>query len=251
MKKLNFLFLFTIILLWSSCTSEEKYQSSLIQDFELTLNGDTWKLNTGITNLPLFVYKSDGDFVANYSTHYRFTLDNGTYYFFATPNPVDMVPDSTRTLNLDQLKIQQPLKADKEVQISSAMKLAVPLKENLKFEMLNKTGILRLKAKDLTADKSYTKIRATLTVKRTAYNVKDGSFDESTLDLIRTKTTATGGVNYTDDFLVFETSNTQNGVKYKLELLNDSDRIVRSFVNDTIYQIFPDSVTQSNFYLNQ
>ncbi len=79
--KRNILYTITglfILFLSFACSEDYKYETSVVRQFDLTLNGKAWSLNPGISTKPFFIYKAnEGDFVANYSSHYRFSLENG------------------------------------------------------------------------------------------------------------------------------------------------------------------------------
>ena len=74
----------TFLLGIAACSEENKYDSSVVTDIQLYLDDEAYSLNTGSSNKPLFIYASDGRYVANYSTLYRFQLPNGTYRVVAT-----------------------------------------------------------------------------------------------------------------------------------------------------------------------
>lgn len=252
MKKKHYL-LYSIItlLLFGSCTDEDKYSTSVIKNYEFSLNGESWSPNVGATNRPLFIYNNSGSYVANYTTFYNFVLENGTYRFLATSNPAILIPDSLLGINLDNLVIKQPVTANVQIQISPVVKYSSPFKETLQLHMVNQTGILRLRAKDLTADASYNNVRAIIGVNRSGYKVSDQTYVESYIELTRSKVSNTGGVNYTDDFIVFETKDLQNGVSVRLELLNSDGEVVRTKEVEEKFEIQPNEVTLAEFYLNE
>ena len=238
------------MLLLGACKDDDRYPTSIVRNIELTLNGNPWSLNVGATNRPLFIYGTNGKFVANYTTHYRFSLENGTYRFFATSNPAVLIPDSLLGISLNDLVIEQPATANVAIQISPLVNYGSPFNETLKLDMVNRTGTLRLKAKDLTADPSYNNVRAIVGVNRSGYKVSDQTYVESYIELSRSKVSNTGGVNYTDDFIVFDTKDLQNGVSVRLELINSSGEIVQTVELEEKFEILPNEVTVAEFYLN-
>ena len=245
------LFCLAVVLSVFSCTKEDKYETSVVRDFNLFLNGESFKVNPGITTKPFFIYKRpSGEYFGNYMSHYRFALPNGGYWFVATPAPAQLIPDSTATTNLKDLVINQFSRADQKVEISAVAEYNSPFQEALNLNMISRTGTLRLKATDTQGDNSYTSIRAVVTVQRSGYRVADESFIESPLDVIRSKATDKGGVNYTDDFVLFKTKDEQSGVNVRFELLDKNGLVVRTRTLDESFQIFPDSVSLVNFTLN-
>lgn len=237
-----------LLFLITSCEKDElKYDTSVVSNFEIQLDDEPWSLNTGISTKPIFIYKSDGEFFANYSSHYRFALENGTYKFLATDIPDQMVP---HPVNLNDLIIPQAVNADQPVKISAAISYQSPFKDLLTMNILTRSGILRLKAKDITADPSYTNIKAIVTVKRNGYKVVDETFVQQDMNVARTKKTTTGGINYTDDFIVFQTDETANEVRVHLEFMNDNMEVLQTKEIAGSFPIVANGVTQINFNLN-
>lgn len=105
----------TFLLGIAACSEENKYDSSVVTDIQLYLDDEAYSLNTGSSNKPLFIYASDGRYVANYSTLYRFQLPNGTYRVVATTE-ADSLPHPG---NLNDIVLNQDPKAEK-VYLNSA-----------------------------------------------------------------------------------------------------------------------------------
>ena len=91
----------------ASCKEEEVYDSSITRELTMTLDGEPWNIYYGTSNLPLFVYNSNGDYYANYSTSYRFSLPDGSYKVLAT-NQADYLTPPT---NLNDQVIEQDIEA--------------------------------------------------------------------------------------------------------------------------------------------
>lgn len=250
-NKLQALLFFAVLLLAFSCKEENKYETSLVRDYNLFQNGTPFKVNWGITTKPFFIYsRPSGEYFGNYTSHYRFALPNGGYWFIATPYPGTLIPDSIAPTNLNDLVISQFSRADQQVVISAASEYDSPFQTPLNLDMISRTGTLRLKAIDTEADNTYTSIRAVITVQRSGYRVIDESYIESPLEVTRSKTTDKGGVNYTDDFVLFNTKDEQNGVSIRFELLDRNGILVRTRTISESFQIFPDSITRVDFNLN-
>jgi hypothetical protein len=252
--KRNILYTITgllVLFLSFACSEDYKYETSVVRQFDLTLNGKPWSLNPGISTRPFFIYKAnEGDFVANYSSHYRFSLENGDYRFVATPAPGTLIPDSVIATNLNNLVIKQFPNADQKVEISAAAHYNSPFDEILKLDMISRTGTLRLRATDTKADKSYTTVRAVVKAQRAGYRVIDETYIESPIDITRSKATTTGGVNYTDDFIIFKTKDEQNGVDVRFEMLDNSGNIVHTRELGGSVQVWGDTITLVEFQLN-
>ena len=68
----------------TACSEEERYATSVVKEIQLFLDDEPWAVNTGASNKPLFIYTADGEYVANYSSLYRFQLANGSYNIIST-----------------------------------------------------------------------------------------------------------------------------------------------------------------------
>jgi hypothetical protein len=68
----------------TACSEEERYATSVVKEIQLFLDDEPWAVNTGASNKPLFIYTADGEYVANYSSLYRFQLPNGSYNIIST-----------------------------------------------------------------------------------------------------------------------------------------------------------------------
>lgn len=250
MKKMKDLILGVGVLFFimTSCSSDEmKYDISVVKPFETLLNGDPFVLGTGITTRPIFVYKDNGEYFANYSTHYSFALNNGKYKFVATDIPEQMI---TSPVNLNDLIVPQSVTADQRIDLSAATPYESPFTEKLTMKILTRTGTLRLKSLDTKADKSYTTIKTTVEVKRNGYKVSDETFIKGDMAISRSKATTSGGINYTDDFILLQTDEEANNVRVKIEFLNDDKVVVRTKIIDGTFPILPNQVTKIDLNLN-
>ena len=57
-----------------ACSDDDKYSTSVVNQIELFLDDEPWAVNTGLSTKPLFIYKDNGEYFANYTSHYRFQL---------------------------------------------------------------------------------------------------------------------------------------------------------------------------------
>lgn len=237
-----------LFFIMTSCSSDEmKYQSSVVKSFEIQLNGEPWSLNTGIATRPIFIYKESGEYFANYSSHYSFSLDDGKYKFVATDLPEQMIFSPA---NLNNLIIPQSITANQKVNVSAPYPYASPFEEKLTMNILTRTGTLRLKSLDIVADNSYSIIKTTVFVKRGGYKVSDETFVKEDMSVSRTKTTTSGGINYTDDFILFQTDEEANNVHVKIEFLTSDLVVVKTKEVEGTFAILPDGVTNLDLYLN-
>lgn len=244
----SILFGLMLLLLVTACSKDVlQYDTSVVKNFEIQLNEEPWSLNTGISTKPIFIYKNDGEFFANYSSHFSFALENGKYKFVATDIPEQMIKSP---INLNDLIVPQPVLADQKVNLSAAISYDSPFEEPLVMNILTRTGTLRLKAKDITPDPSYTNIKTTVEVKRSGYKVVDETFIQEDMEVSRTKKTTSGGVNYTDDFIVFQTDDVANNVKIRIDFMTDDLTVVKSKEISGSFPILANGVTQISFNLN-
>ncbi|WP_427874028.1 hypothetical protein [Flavobacterium sp. MMS24-S5] len=235
--------------LLNSCSSDDlKYESHTVKKLDFQLNGEPWNLNVGISTRPLFAYKENGEYFANYSSLYPFSLDDGKYKLVATDFPEQMVPSPT---NLNQLIVPQPALANQPVNLSDAMPYSSPFEEPLTLNIITRTGILRLKTLDIVADKSYTTIKTTVLVKRSGYKVVDGTYIKEDMFVTRSKATASGGINYTDDFVLFQTGEEANNVRVKIECLNQNMEVVKTKELQGTFAIEGNKVTSVDFLINE
>lgn len=240
-----------LLLMVFACTEDDKYDTSVVRQINMFLNGEPYRVNTGITTKPYIIYHHpSGEFFGNYMSHYRFSLENGSYWFVATPAPGTLVPDSIMPTNLNDLVIRQFPRADQQVQISAAVEYKAPFTEPLNLYMINRTGSVRFKALDTEPDNRYKSIRAIVNVQRSGYRVANESYIETPLDVIRSLNTDKGGVNYTDDFVLFNTKDEQSGVQVRFELIDGEGNIVKTRTINEPIQIFPNSMTLVEFKLN-
>jgi hypothetical protein len=237
-----------LLLMMASCTNDEiKYDTSVVRNYALQLNGTPWNINVGISTLPIFIYKENGEYFGNFSSLYRFALDNGNYHFMATDIPAQMI---TSPVDLQDLVVPQLVTADQKVNLSAATSYSSPFADTLKMNILTRTGILQLKAKDIAADPTYTNIKTTVFVKRSGYKPIDETFVQGDMAVYRTKKTTTGGINYLDDFIVFQTGDAANNVRVKIEFLDANSVVVKTKEFEGAFPILANGITNVDFNLN-
>lgn len=236
----------TFLLGIAACSEENKYDSSVVTDIQLYLDDEAYSLNTGSSNEPLFIYASDGRYVANYSTLYRFQLPNGTYRVVATTE-ADSLPHPG---NLNDIVLNQDPKAEKVYALSAPVEYTSPFNNPLEVRMYNRTGTLRLRATDRKADKRYSTIRAIVSTPISGYKISDATFVKSPIEVVRNTATSTGGVNYTDDLVLFETETSQEAVTVRIEYLDEKQQVIQTKDIDGTFSILPKQLTTVSFELN-
>nr|WP_315247044.1 hypothetical protein [uncultured Flavobacterium sp.] len=250
MKKIKKLILGVGVLLFimTSCSSDEmKYEPSVVRDYALQLNGNPWNINVGIATRPIFIYKENGDYFGNYSSLYRFALEKGSYKFIATDIPAEMV---LLPVNLNDFIVPQSVNADQKVNLSAVTPYQSPFEEKLTMNILTRTGTLRLKSKDIVADPGYAVIKTTVSVKRNGYKVSDETFVKGDMTVSRSKKTTTGGINYLDDFIVFQTDEAANNVTIRIEFMTADLVVVKTKEFEGSFPILGNGVTNVDFNLN-
>ena len=230
----------------TACSEEERYATSVVKEIQLFLDDQPWAVNTGASNKPLFIYTADGEYVANYSSLYRFQLPNGSYNIISTTQS-DSIPSPR---NLNDIVIHQDPTAKTKYAISAPVTYKSPFDEPLSVRMYNRTGVLRLKATDRKSDKSYSKLRAVVSSPISGYKLSDATFVKAPIDVQREKETTTGGVNYTDDFVLFQTQSEGEQVSVRIDYLDKNNTVVQSKAIDGAFSILPDDTVQVAFALN-
>lgn len=230
----------------AACSEDSKYNSSVVKDIQMYLDDEAYSLNTGSSNKPLFIYAADGSYVANYSTLYRFQLPDGTYRIVATTE-ADSLPHPG---NLNDIVLNQDPKAEKVYALSAPVEYASPFNEPLEICMYNRTGTLRLRATDRKADKRYSTIRAIVSTPISGYKISDATFVKSPIEVVRNTATSTGGVNYTDDLVLFETDTDNEAVTVRFEYLDANQQVIQTKEIEGTFPILPKNLTTVSFELN-
>ena len=230
----------------AACSEDSKYNSSVVKDIQMYLDDEAYSLNTGSSNKPLFIYAADRSYVANYSTLYRFQLPDGTYRIVATTE-ADSLPHPG---NLNDIVLNQDPKAEKVYALSAPVEYASPFNEPLEIRMYNRTGTLRLRATDRKADKRYSTIRAIVSTPISGYKISDATFVKSPIEVVRNTATSTGGVNYTDDLVLFETDTDNEAVTVRFEYLDANQQVIQTKEIEGTFPILPKNLTTVSFELN-
>ena len=146
--------------------------------------------------------------------------------------------------------IHQDPTAKTKYAISAPVTYKSPFDEPLTVRMYNRTGVLRLKSTDRKSDKSYSKLRAVVSSPISGYKLSDATFVKAPTDVQREKETTTGGVNYTDDFVLFQTQSEGGTVSVRIDYLDKNNTVIQSKAIDGTFPILPDDTVQVAFALN-
>lgn len=236
----------TLLLSTYACSEDDKYSTSVVKEIQLFLNDKPWAVNTGLSTKPLFIYNESGDYVANYSSHYRFQLANGKYSVISTTQ-TDSIP---RPANLNDIIINQDQKGKTVYAISAPVEYSSSFTDPLSVRMYSRTGVLRLRATDKKSDKSYSGVRAVISTSISGYKLSDATYIKAPIEIIRDKATNTGGVNYSDDIVLFETETINEKIAVRIDYLDQNNSVIQSKQIDGAFPILPNDTTQIAFALN-
>ena len=86
-----------------SCSKEEAYDTAVMRDLQMTLDGEPWspyygtdnKVDPTNNNRPIFVYLTDGSYYRNMQSSYRFSLESGEYLVLATNQSTYLDPPTS------------------------------------------------------------------------------------------------------------------------------------------------------------
>ena len=234
-----------------ACSDNEKYSTSVVRQIEIFLDDEPWMANIGSFK-SLYIYNDKGEYLANYSSLYRFQLSNGNYKIVsvALKNMTDATVTMPYPANLNDIVIQQDPEAIKKFAVSAPIEYSSPFNEPLSCRVYSRTGVLRLKSTDKKADKSYSVVRAVVSTPISAYKVANAQYIETPIEVTHDKASTSGGVNYTDDLVLFETETIGKDVTIRIDYLDQNNVVVQSKMLDGSFPVLPDDTTQIAFALN-
>ncbi len=230
---------------WVACSEDEKYDVSVVNSIEMFVDEEPWAPSDTRTR-PLFIYNEDGTSYVQYSSSFKFSLENKNYKILCTQND-GLIPFPA---NLNDIVISQDTLSKQSFIASVPVSYNAAKEDSLKLHMYTRTGILRLKGIDVKADKSYSTIRAVVTTPINGYKVSDGTYTEGEMTLTRDKTTTTGGLSYQDDFVLFGTVDNDKTVNVRIDYLDANNEVIQSKEMDGSFPIIPDSTLTVKFHLN-
>lgn len=148
-----------------SCSKEEAYDTAVMRDLQMTLDGEPWspyygtdnKVDPTNNNRPIFVYLTDGSYYRNMQSSYRFSLESGEYLVLATNQSTYLDPPTS----LNDQVIEQDPETRKTFAVSAPVVYSAG--SPMTLELKTRTGMLRLRSTDVKSDKSYSAIRTVIT----------------------------------------------------------------------------------------
>ena len=145
---------------------------------------------------------------------------------------------------MNDIVLNQDPKAEKVYALSAPVEYVSPFNEPLEIRMYNRTGTLRLRATDRKADKRYSTIRAIVSTPISGYKISDATFVKSPIEVVRNTATSTGGVNYTDDLVLFETDTDNEAVTVRFEYLDANQQVIQTKEIEGTFPILPKKIEE-------
>lgn len=230
----------------SGCDKNEVYETSVTRNLEMTLDGEPYSIyyGTDTNSKPLFIYKDNGDYYSHIGTSYRFALPDGNYRVFAT-NQASLITEPS--VNLNEQIVEQDPEAKQTFAFSTPVNYSAG--NDLKMALETRTGVLRLKALDVKADKSYNLLRATITTPVVAYHVGNGApVTGEPLSIVLENSTSGGGIGYTQDAVLIGSADDK--VSVALDYINAAGEVVKTKTFDQDFTVLPNQLTEVEFNLN-
>ena len=226
----------------ASCSHEEVYNTKVVRDYTMTLDGEPCNIYYGTSNLPLFIYHEDGSFFANYTTLHRFALEDGKYKIFATNQTDNITPPTS----LNAQMIMQDPEGKKTFAISDPV--IYKAGDALTLALKTRTGKLNLHSMDVKADKSYSLIRAIITTPVNAYHVgKAEPISGESVSYSYVKE-ASGGIGYSQDINLIGSE--ADKVKVTIEYLDKDSTVLDTKDFSEGFIVLPNTQTDVEFMLN-
>lgn len=233
-----------------SCTSEEKYDTAVTKDIALTCDGTPWTIYFGTANKNMFIYNADGTYNSNLSVLYPLNLYRGSYRIVAIDQTDLLSNDDNIGKPLDQVFIPQDSLAKTRFAVSAPTDYASPSDGQLRLDMTTRTGLLRLRATDVKADKRYAGLRATVTSPVTGYNVGSATFAEGRTTISKERSTNNGGIGYGEDFTLLETATNGKSVTVSIDYLDGAGKVLWTKDIDGAFPVPANDTVQISFALN-
>lgn len=234
----------------TGCKDEEVYDTLVTREYNLYLDGESFYNKTEDSHVygdwNVYVYHTDGRSQGNYKTQYRFSLESGNYKVLSVHSTTVsrfFEPDT----KLEDVIIPQ----DEAMSTVFAASDVVDYKagDALNVYMTTRTGLLRLRAADEKADKSYNRLRATLKTPVKAYHCADGKpvVDGEALTLSREKETTGGGIGYAEDMVLI---GSDEKIDITIDYLDNDGNVVNSKSFADGIKVAPNDTTTVSFNLN-
>lgn len=235
----------------TGCKDEEVYDTQVVREYNFTLDGQPWFNKTEDSHTygqwNVYAYKNDGTFKGNYKTQYRFSLESGIYkiWAFYSPTVANVFECSTA---LEDVRIEQDSAMVTVIGCSDV--LTYKAGDPLNIDITTRTGLLRLRAIDEKADKSYKLIRATVTTPVKGYqpSINNVYTDGEDLVMERVKATTGGGIGYAEDMLLFGSAD--HKVNITIDYLDADSSVIKSKPFADGFLVLPNDTTTVSFLLN-
>lgn len=230
----------------TACDKNEVYETSVTRNLSMTLDGEPYSIyyGTDANSKPLFIYKDNGDYYSHIGTSYRFALPDGNYRVFAT-NQATLIEEPSK--NLGEQIIEQDPAAKQTFAFSTPVAYSAGADMSIALE--TRTGVLRLRALDEKADKSYNKLRATFSTPVVAYHVGNGApVVAEPIEIVLENATSGGGIGYTQDAVLIGCES--ETVKVTIEYVNAAGEVIKTKTFDKDFTVLPNQMTEVAFNLN-
>lgn len=234
----------------TGCKDDEVYDTQVTREYNLFLDGEEWFNKTEDSHVygdwNVFIYNNNGSLKGNYKTQYRFALESGTYKVLAVHSPtVANFFEPSTPLN-DVVIDQDQLMA---TAFASSDLISYRAGDKLDINIKTRTGLLRLRALDEKADKSYASIRANISTPVVGFHCADQQpvLSDEPLEMARVKETNGGGIGYAEDMLLI---GSDKPVNISLDYLDRDGNVLKSkpFADGII--VAPKDTTTVSFNLN-
>lgn len=247
----------------TGCKDDEVYDTQVVREYNFLLDGKPWFNKTEDSHTygkwNVYVYNNDGTFKGNYKTQYRFSLESGTYkiWAFYSPTVANVFECSTA---LNDVKIEQDTLM--ATQIACADVQTYRAGDPLNISINTRTGLLRLRAIDEKADKTYNLIRANITTPVKGYHPASGTVytDGEDLVMVREKATTGGGIGYAEDMVLFGSDDHKVNIEleYIMQTTVENEDKTTTVINTLIktkpfadgITVLPNDTTTVTFQLN-
>lgn len=213
----------------TGCQQEEVYDWQVTRNIEIYLDGveanTTYGQDDDHENARyLYFFTPQNKFYANYGSTHNLSLPSGDYKLVCVRDTLfDLI---RRASDLDTVKFYQPKTADRGFACSKPINWKAG--QDIKMYMETRTGTVRIKATDTKADKSYVKVRTTMTTPVTAWSIGSAQPYLGEKPFVYTATKeVNGGIGYEEDAILIDTETCNRDIDILVEYLDKDDKVVK------------------------
>lgn len=239
----------------AGCVKEEVYDYSVVRSIDYLLDGEDGKSAYGQedgreTERYLYFYRPDGQLHAFFGCSHNITLPSGDYKLVAIHDTIWSIMKLNANLNDAVYNQRIDAKIGERV-----FRCSTPQNykagDDIKIESKTRTGIVRIAAKDLKADRSYAKIRTTFKTDVEGWHVGKGKpyFGEDPVVITKTKEVS-GGIGFSEEVRLVETETVNSDVDITIEYLDADDNVLKTRNFGAGIQCLPNQTNTAEFYLN-